>query len=461
MLPALINSGRSFLRKIESLGYEAYIVGGAIRDLIMGKEPYDIDIATNCPIEVLEKNFHTFNIGRSKKFGLITVLYQKESFEVAQFRSDGDYSNGRRPNSVEIVNSFKEDVSRRDFTINSLAMDSKGHITDYFGGRSYIHRGIVEAIGNPMDRFREDHLRMMRAARFASMDGFKIEKMTRRAIRKLFRLINKIEPERICGELVKAASNPGSQFAEYILILDDLKLLYQILPEVHTMKYFRHDLHHHPEGPTVFDHSIECLRTMSGEDYQSKLAALFHDIGKCICFQEDKYWWKMTYHRHEKYSELLVESICDRLKFSSFDKDAMMFAAKNHMKFHAMLKMKPSKIARLVSHIHFDTLLDVAKADEFSRGETFMYRGEFDKVIDRMYEIRDRWNNKIINNSLNLISGHRVMELLELKPSKAVGDIKKAVEDRIIDEQLDPDDTELVDKLILEEGQKQILQEEL
>jgi tRNA nucleotidyltransferase/poly(A) polymerase len=461
MLPALINSGRDFLRKIESLGYEAYIIGGATRDLIMGKDPYDIDIATNCPMDVLEKNFRTYNIGRSKKHGVVSILYKKEILDVAQFRSDGDYSNGRRPDSIETVSSFKEDVSRRDFTVNSLAMNSKGHITDYFNGISHIHQGIIEAIGNPLDRFREDHLRMMRAARFASMDGFKIEKMTRRAIRRLFRLINRIKSERIHGELIKAASNSGPQFARYILILDDLKLLYQILPEVHTMKYFRHDLQHHPEGPTVFDHSIECLRTMRDEDYQSKLAALFHDIGKCISFQEDKYGWKMTYHRHERYSESLIEDICDRLKFSSFDKDAMMFAAKNHMKFHAMLKMKPSKIARLVSHVHFDTLLDVAKADEFSRGETFMYRGEFDKVIDRMYEIRDRWNNKIINNSLNLISGHRVMELLELKPSRAVGDIKKAVEDRIIDEQLNPDDTELVDKLILEEGQKQILQEEL
>jgi len=456
MLPALINSGRSFLRKIESLGYEAYIVGGAIRDLIMGKDPYDVDIATNCPIEVLEKNFHTFNIGKSKKFGLITVLYQKESFEVAQFRSDGKYSDGRRPDSVKVVNSFKEDVSRRDFTINSLAMNSKGYITDYFNGRSHIHRGIVETVGNPFDRFKEDHLRMMRAARFASIDGFKIERTTRRAIRRLFRLINRIKPERVRGELIKAASNPGPQFAKYILILDDLKLLYQILPEVHAMKYFRHDLQHHPEGPTVFSHSIECLRTMDDEDYQSKLAALFHDTGKCISFQEDKYGWKMTYYRHERYSESLIEGICNRLKFSSFDKDAMMFAAKNHMKFHAVLGMKPSKIARLVSHVHFDTLLDVAKADEFSRGETFMYRGEFDKIIDRMYKIRDRWNGRIINNSLNLVSGHRIMELLDLKPSRTVGDIKKIVEDRIMDERLDPDDSELMDKIILDEAKKQI-----
>ena len=453
----LINIGVSLLLRIEALGdFRAYIVGGVPRDLIIHQTSDDVDIATNCPIKILEKNFRTYNIGRSKEFGLITILYKGETFEVAQFRSDGKYSNGRRPNSIEIVNNFREDASRRDFTINSLALDTKGDTIDYFGGISDIRQRIIRTVGNPLDRFKEDHLRMIRAARFAAMDGFTIEKETRRAIRRLFRLVNKVKPERIHGELIKAAKKMGPQFARFILILDNLKLLYQILPEVHAMKYFRHDLQHHPEGPTVFDHSIECLRTMNDEPYQSKLATLFHDTGKCISFQEDKYGWKMTYHRHEKYSELLVESICDRLKFSSFDKDAMMFAAKNHMKFHEMLKMKPSKVARLVGHMYFDTLLDVAKADEFSRGEKFMYRGEFDKVIKKVLEIKDRWESRVINSYLNLVDGNRIMELTGLKPGPNVGIIKRAVEDRIMDEQLDPADEELVDKVILEESKKQI-----
>lgn len=456
MLPISLDNGRDLLRKIEALGYDAYIVGGSPRDVIMGVEPNDVDIATNCPIETTAKNFRTFDIGSSKKHGVLAVLYHGQSFDVAQFRADGDYSDGRRPDNIKIVDNFRDDAARRDFTINSLAMNSKGYITDYFGGMSDIHQGIVRTVGNPIDRFQEDHLRMMRAARFASMDGFRLDGETRRTIRKLFRLINKVTPERIRMELVKAASKPGPQFARFILILDDLKLLYQILPEVHAMKYFRHDLHHHPEGPTVFDHSVECLKVMNDEPYLSKLAALFHDIGKCISFQEDNYGWKMTYHRHEKYSEPLVEGICDRLKFSSSDKEAMMFAVKNHMKFHKILKMKPSKIARLVSHTHFNTLLDVAKADEFSRGEKFMHRGEFDKIIKKVCEIRDRWESRVINSYLNLVDGNRIMELAGLKPGPNVGAIKRAVENRIMDEQLDPADSELVDKIILEEA-KQIL----
>ena len=452
-----INIGVSLLDRIESLGdFKAYIVGGTPRDMIIGQESDDVDIATNCPMEILQKSFHTFDIGKSKKHGVLAVLYRGISFDVAQFRSDGDYSDGRRPGNIKIVQNFEEDAARRDFTINSMGMNSKGDVLDYCDGMSDIANKIIRTVGDPFERFQEDHLRMMRAARFAAMDGFTIEKETRRAIRRSFRLINKVTQERIHDELIKAASKSGPQFARFILTLDDLKLLYQILPEVHAMKYFRHDLNHHPEGPTVLDHSVECLKAMNDEPYQSKLAALFHDTGKCVSFQEDKYWWKMTYHRHEKYSEPLVEGICNRLKFSSLDKDAMMFAAKNHMKFHEMLKMKPSKIARLINYVHFDTLLDVAKADEFSRGEKFMYRGEFDKVIGKIHEIKNRWESRVINSYLNLVSGDRIMELTGLKPSRDVGVIKRLVEDRIMDERLDPNDLKLIDEIILNEAKKQI-----
>jgi len=444
--------GLSLLREIEALGdFEAYIVGGTPRDMIIGQESDDIDIATNCSMEIIEKNFRAFDIGRSKKHGVLAVLYKGMSFDVAQFRSDGDYSDGRRPDDIKIVDNFKEDASRRDFTINSLGMDSLGRMLDYHGGVPDVMDKIVRTVGWPDERFQEDHLRMMRAARFAAMGGFKIEKMTRRSIRKLFRLINKVTPERIHMELVKAAKKPGPQFARFILSLNDLKLLDQILPEVGAMKYFRHDLHHHPEGPTVFDHTVACLEVMNDEPYQSKLGALFHDIGKCVSFQEDKYGWKMTYHRHERYSEPLTRDICNRLRFSDYDKEAMMFAVKNHMKFHEILKMKPSKIARLVNSPYFDTLADVCRADEFSRGEKFAYHGQFERVIEKVHEIRDRWEARVINHSIKLVDGHRIIELTGLE-GRAIGLVKRAVEDRIMDERLDPDDSELIKGIILDEA---------
>lgn len=451
-----LETGKSLLAEIESLGdYRAYIVGGAARDVLMGREPDDVDVATNCPMEVLEKNFRTFNIGRSKDFGILAVIHLGEPFEVAQFRADGEYSDGRRPDKVKIVGDFESDAARRDFTINSLGMDSKGLTIDHHDGIADLNRKLIRAVGDPIERFSEDHLRMMRAARFASMEGFKIEKRTRRAIRRLFRLINRVTPERIRMELIKAAKKSGKQFARFVLLMDDLKLLNQILPEVAAMKYFRHDLQHHPEGPTVFDHTTACLETMEDADYLSKLGALFHDIGKCVSFQEDKYGWKMTYHRHERYSAPMAEDICDRLRFSLFEKSAISFAALNHMKFHKILEMKPSKIARLVNSPHFETLADVARADEFSRGEKFMYRGQFEKVIERVHEVRERWENRIINSSIKLVDGHRIIELTGLE-GKAIGDVKKAVEDRIMDERLDPENTELIDGIILAEAARQI-----
>jgi tRNA nucleotidyltransferase/poly(A) polymerase len=450
----LISIGISLLKDIKSLGYKAYIVGGTPRDIMLGEELNDIDIATNCPIEILEESFHTHNIGQSKNFGILSILYKGKSFEVAQFRADGKYFDGRRPDSIEMVNNFKDDVARRDFTINSLAMDSEGEIIDYFSGKDDIVNKIVRTVGDPYERFQEDYLRMLRAARFASADQFIIEKKTRQAIRKLFRLINRIAPERIREELIKSANKSGPQFAKYILILDDLKLLNQILPEVAATKYFRQDLIHHPEGPTVFDHIIACLKVMTDEPYQSKLSALFHDVGKCISFQDDVYGWKTTYYRHEMASEILTEDICDSLKFSTSDKEAMLFAAKNHMKIHKVLKMKPSKVARLTNHIHINTLLDVARADVFSRGEKFMYRDEFNKITKKMYDIKDKWEKHVSNHILKLVDGKHIMEVTGLKPSRSVGIIKKEVENKIIDEQLDPNDIELIDKIILEELKK-------
>jgi len=218
-----IETGTELLEKIKLLGdFKAYIVGGTPRDIIMGQKSNDVDISTNCPMNILEKSFRTYSIGRARNCGTLCVLYRGEVFEVTQFRADGEYSDGRRPDSIKIVKNFKEDAARRDFTINSLSMDDKGTITDHFDGISDIHLKTVRTVGDPIERFKEDHLRMIRAARFASMDGFHIEEMTRRAIRKLFRLVNKVKPERIHLELIKAASKPGPQFARFITMLDDL-----------------------------------------------------------------------------------------------------------------------------------------------------------------------------------------------------------------------------------------------
>jgi len=442
------------LKKINSFGYESYIVGGAPRDLSMGLEPKDIDIATNCPIEILQKKFETYEIGQSKAFGLILVMYKSFLYEVAQFRKEAEY-DGFRPKKVKLVKSIEIDVYRRDFTVNALVMNADGNIIDYVGSHKDISKKIIRTVGDPHQRFEEDYVRMIRAARFASMDGFSIETYTRRAIRQQFRNINYVKPERIRIELIKAAEHGGKRFAQFILLLDDLKLLAQILPEVAATKYFRHDLHHHPEGPTVFTHSIECLKIMKYTNPIGLIATLLHDIGKCIAFQEDKYWWKFTYHGHASVGARMAVDIARRLKFNVWNTNEIEYAIKNHMKFHNILDMKPSKIARIVNSPHFEILKEVAWADEFSRGEAFAYYGEFDTKMKRINDIKEKWENKKINSTVKIVDGNRIMMLLNLKPGPEVGKIKKDVEDYIIDNGLEPT-SDLIDELISKFGEQDV-----
>jgi len=447
-----LEAANELLGEIEDLGYEAYIVGGYPRDVLRGVSSSDIDIATNCPIPVLSDKFETYEIGRGKEFGVVLVRYRGYNHEVVQFRTESEYDRNR-PKKIEIVKSLEEDVSRRDFTMNAIAMNGKGDFIDYVNGIEDLANKVIRAVGDPDVRFQEDPVRMIRAARFASIDGFKIETYTRRSIRRRFRLINNVTPERVGLELIKVAKKPGPQFAKFILILDDLKVLGQILPEVVTMKYFRHDLEHHPEGPTVFDHTLKCLSIMEDAPAISKMATLLHDVGKCVSWDEEKYGWKMSYPRHERTGAEMAVDILERYKFSSKDVESVYFAVLNHMKFHHMLEMKPSKIARLVNHPCFPILEDVAWADEFSRGETFSHHGDFDNKIKRAYEIKEKWENRIVNSTIKIVDGKRVMKLLNLKPCPEVGRIKKLVEEYIIDNDLEPTE-EVIEKLILKHGGK-------
>jgi len=252
-----LQAGVSILNKINRAKYKAYIVGGSVRDIILGNlKPHDVDIATNMPMEELGRMFKTYDIGKSKDFGIVTIKHGGHDFEIAQFRNDGTYFDGRRPESVTITGKFKEDVERRDFTINAMGINAKGEIIDYFDGKRDIQNKILKTVGDPYKRFGEDYLRMMRLARFSSKLGFDIEGETEKAAQKLSHNIAGLAPERIKDELMKSASQSGEKFAEYIIKLDKLKLLKHILPEVMNLKWFRENLQHHPEtrgeGGTVF-----------------------------------------------------------------------------------------------------------------------------------------------------------------------------------------------------------------
>ena len=225
----MLGSAVNVLKKITKKGYKAYIVGGAVRDITLGNQPKDVDIATNMPIEELGKIWKLTDIGKSKDFGIVIIKEGGHIYEVAQFRMDGKYVDGRRPESVQITGSFKEDVARRDFTINAMGIDIRGNIIDYFDGRKDIKDKVLKTVGDPEKRFAEDKLRILRAARFSAKHGLDIDPATQKAAKKMGQDITKLPMERIKDELFKAAKMEGSRFAVYLQILDKFKVLKIIL----------------------------------------------------------------------------------------------------------------------------------------------------------------------------------------------------------------------------------------
>lgn len=413
------------LKKLNKKGYKAYLVGGAVRDTIIGKHSKDYDIATNATSDEVGRLFKTYNIGKSKDFGIVVVKQGGFDYEIATFRQDGNYLDGRRPESVQITGSFKDDVERRDFTINAMGINAKGEIIDYFGGRSDIKNRVLKTVGDPYKRFGEDYLRMMRLARFASKLDFEVDKGTEKAAQKLAHNITGLPPERIKDELMKSASQSGDKFAKYIEMLDKLKLLKHILPEIVNLKWYKENLHHHPEtrgrGGTVYSHVMAALKKSDTANPIKNLAILLHDIGKGVTLSHDQGLPK--YLGHARKSVELVNAIADRLKMSNKEKESLIFAVGNHMKFHKILDMKPSKIAKLVSDDNWEVLVAVGKADEYARGYMFAHAGEFEKIVDKAIKVKEKFGAKQVNKQVKLVDGKDVMRLTGLKAGPKVGEI--------------------------------------
>ena len=444
-----LSAGVKVLRKINKAGYKAFIVGGSVRDIVLGNlKPHDVDIATNAPISKLESLFKVYSIGKSKDFGIVVVSEGGFNFEIAQFRKDGKYTDGRRPESVTITGEFEQDAARRDFTINAMGINANGEIIDYFDGKKDIKNKILKTVGDPRKRFGEDYLRMLRAPRFASKLGMTIDKGTEKAIQKLSTNIQDLAPERVKDELLKAAGTSGEKFADYILLLDKLKLLKYILPEVMNLKWYKENLDHHPEtkgkGGTVFSHVLAALRISGTADPIKNLAILLHDIGKGITLSQVGGLPK--YLGHAKAGITLVDSIADRLKMSNKEREAMLFAVGNHMKFHDILSMKASKIAKMVSDEHWDVLLAVAHADEFSRGDAFSHKGAFEKQVEKCLDVKKKFGMKKVNKQLKLVSGDHVMNLVDGKPGPKIGEVIRKVTMWIMDNDI-TNQTEIDDKI--------------
>src|SRR5689334_11194484 len=306
---------RQVIAKLRSSGHQAWLVGGCVRDTLLNSRPKDYDIATDArPDRIMDLFPRSGRVGAH--FGVVLVRDYFEQVEVATFRSDHDYLDGRHPEQVRFETDPREDVLRRDFTINGLMMDPEdGKVLDFVEGRRDLERGIIRAIGDPYERFREDHLRLLRAIRFAARLNFEIERSTFDAICRDHALIAKVSSERIRDELVRILTEGGARRG--FELLDASGLLTDLLPEVAAMKGVAQPPEFHPEGD-VWVHTLLLLDKLDHASPSLALGALLHDVGKPPTFRVAE---RIRFDGHVEAGVELADGILDRLRFSRQDTD--------------------------------------------------------------------------------------------------------------------------------------------
>lgn len=342
---------------LRSSGYRALFAGGCVRDRLLGSEPKDYDVATDAPASIVCGLFpKTIAVGAA--FGVVIVVEDGYPVEVATFRKDGPYLDGRRPSSVAFVDEV-EDANRRDFTINALFYDPEREaVLDYVGGQADLAEGLVRCVGEPAARFQEDHLRLLRAVRFAARLGFRLDPATAEAMKALSPAILETSAERIRDELVKMFC--GGQARRSLELLDETGLLRQVLPEVDAMKGVEQPENFHPEGD-VFVHTLLLMEKLP-QPCSPTLAfgALLHDVGKpsTQTFED-----RIRFNEHEKVGAEMARVICRRLRFSNEDTDRIVWLVAQHMRLASIPDMKESKRKRFVREEAFEELLEVCRLD--------------------------------------------------------------------------------------------------
>jgi poly(A) polymerase len=360
----------SIVRTLRQQGFQAYLVGGCVRDLLLGREPQDYDIATDAtPKQVMAIFPETYAVGA--QFGVVLVPTpeserdagnpgsKSHAVEVATFRSDIGYSDGRHPDEVCFSKTPQEDVERRDFTINGMLLDPvSGEVLDYVGGRSDLKAGIIRTISDPRRRFGEDKLRMLRAVRFAARFAYQIDPATFAAIQEFVEQIRVVSRERVRDELTRMLTEGHARGA--FLLLDESGLLRQVLPEISAMKGVQQPPEFHPEGD-VFVHTLLLL------DYLPQpcpmtlgWGALLHDVGKPPTFRVAE---RIRFDGHVEVGVKMAEAICERLRFSNEESAQILALVDNHMRFADAMRMNQSTLKRFMRLPWFEEHLALHRAD--------------------------------------------------------------------------------------------------
>jgi len=348
---------RQIVTKLKAEGHHAYFVGGCVRDLLLGREPKDYDVATDARPERITALFPKSDLVGAH-FGVVLVRNHGAQVEVATFRSDHAYADGRRPTGVSFETDPRQDVLRRDFTINALLLDpDSSEPLDYVGGRADLRDRIVRAIGDPETRFREDHLRLLRAVRFAARLDYQIEPVTMEAIRRAHQLILNVSAERVRDELVRILTESGARRG--LELLDASGLLADILPEVAAMKGVAQPPEYHPEGD-VWTHTLIMLDQLRDPTPTLALGVLLHDVGKPPTFRVAD---RIRFDGHVEEGVMMAEAILTRLHFSNDEIRQVTALVANHMRFKDVPQMRESTLKRFLRLKDFQEHLELHRID--------------------------------------------------------------------------------------------------
>ena len=361
-------AARGIVETLRARGHLAFYAGGCVRDRLLGREPKDYDVATSATPDVVLASFpRTFAVGAH--FGVVLVVSgqvdeSEVQTEVATFRSDGAYSDGRRPDAVRYTADPREDVARRDFTLNGMLYDPiEDQVLDYVGGRADLEAGLIRAIGEPARRFAEDKLRMLRAVRFAARLDFALEPETEAAIRAQARTIHQVSPERTRDELTRMLTE--GRAARAFELLDRTGLLREVLPEIDRMHGVEQPPDWHPEGD-VWVHTLLLLEKLeAGAAPTLAWSALLHDVGKPPCFARtmEQGGDRIRFNGHAEVGTRMAEAICARLRFSGEETAQIASLVANHMRFGDVEKMKQSTLKRFFRLPRFPEHLELHRID--------------------------------------------------------------------------------------------------
>jgi len=443
---------KSILEKLEENKFESFVVGGCVRDLLMGNEPEDWDITTNAKPEQVQKIFP--DSFYENEFGTVGVkVISKENppnaeianlvIEVTTYRTESKYTDKRHPDEIKFADKLEEDLKRRDFTINALAMDSEGKVIDLFGGREDLKKKIVKAVGNAEERFSEDALRMMRAVRFAASLGFTIDKKTLEAIKKSHSLMQVISKERVRDELLKIIES--SEAKRGIELLQETELMQYVMPELLEGVGVEQNLHH---IYTVWEHNIRALDYACSKNYSAEVrfASLLHDIGKPRSKRGEGR--NSTFYGHEVIGAKMTAQILDRLKLPKKQAEKIIKLVRWHLFYYNVGEVTESSVRRLVANIGKENVEDLIKVREADRIGSGTPKAKPYKLRHLQFMIDKVARDPLSPKTLK-INGNQLMQLLKIGPGPKIGMVINALMNEVLE---DPskNNSEYLDKRSLE-----------